>query len=246
MAKFWAQVNSVIDDADILLLLLDARMVKETRNREIEDKVKEKNKSLVYVVTKCDIADKESFYKYKQRLKPSVFTSTKDYQGLRDLRELIHIIGDKRKIEGKIKVGVLGYPNVGKSSLINALKGRKSAPTSALSGYTKGIQKIKTGSRIILLDTPGVIPGKERDEMKHAMIGTIDFTKAKEPELVVFELMERVPGKIEKFYNVQGEDFEVILEDIAIKKKIMKKGNIPDTSRMARMILTQWQKGLLK
>lgn len=245
MASYWTKVNKVIEDSDVLLLVLDCRMVKETRNKELEDKIKENKKILIYVVTKCDIADSKEIYRYKQRLRPSVFISSKEKTGISDLREIIHI--QAKNIKGEIKVGVLGYPNVGKSSLINALKGRSSAPTSALSGYTKGIQKIKAGSKIILFDTPGVIPGKERDFMKHAMTGTIDFTKTKEPDLVVFELMEKFPGKIEKHFNVKiNPDFEDSLENIALKKNILKKGNEPDIKRISTMILTAWQKGLIK
>ena len=60
--------------------------------------------------------------------------------------------------EEKFKVGVLGYPNTGKSSIINALKGRASAPTSPVSGYTKGMQWIRASKRMYLLDPPGVFP----------------------------------------------------------------------------------------
>ena len=98
-----------------------------------------------------------------------------------------------------------------------------------------------------MLDTPGVLPGKEKYEMKHSITGVVDFTKTKEPDLVVFEMMEQFPGKIEKHYDVEiKEDYEITLENIAIKKNVLSKGNIPDSERMARMILTQWQKGNIK
>lgn len=245
--SFWKQVNSIIDTSDILLLVLDGRMVKETRNKEIEDKIKDKKKPIIYVVNKSDLTNEATIYRYRQRLRPVVFVSSKTHYGMSELKEKIHVIGTRNKIQGQIRVGVLGYPNVGKSSLINSMKGKKSAPTSALSGHTRSIRKVKTSSKIIMLDTPGVIPGKEKDYMKHSMIGSIDYTKTKEPELVVFELMENFPNKIESHYNVSvHEDHEETLEEIAIKKTIVKKGNIPDLKRMAIMILTQWQKGEIK
>ena len=98
-------------------------------------------------------------------------------------------------------VAILGYPNVGKSSLINALKGRGAAKTSSVSGFTKHIQKIRT-SQIILLDTPGVIPYKENDRLKHNIIGTLDHNKEKNPDDVAMSLMEIFPGIIENYYNV--------------------------------------------
>lgn len=244
---FWTKVNQVIDDADIILLVLDGRLIKETRNKEIENKVKEIKKPLIYVVTKCDLADRPYLEKYRQRLRPSIFTSSKDKYGTKELRDLIYIVATKHKIKGDIKVGVLGYPNVGKSSLINAMRGRNSAPTSALSGYTKGIQKIKTSKNILMLDTPGVIPSKDRDLTAQSMTGTIDYTKTKEPEMVVFELMEQFPGVVEKHYSMPiKDDFEEFIDALAVKKNILKKGAEPDTARMARTILTDWQKGKIK
>ena len=248
MANYWKIVNRVIYNADVLLLLLDSRMVNETRNPEIEEKIKKAGKTVIYVITKCDLVDKKFVEKYKRILRPSVFVSAKDHLGTSILREKM-IIEGKRSVpdKKKITVGVLGYPNVGKSSLINALKGRRAASTSILSGHTRGVQKIKADNRIILLDTPGVIPNRENDANKHAFIGTIDYTKAKNPDLNVIELMVHFPGKIESFYGVEeSEDKEETLEKIAIKKKVLKKGNNPDIENMSRRILRDWQKGTIK
>ena len=90
--SFWKQVNNVIDDSDIVLLVLDARMVKDTRNKEIEDKVKERKKSIIYVIIKFDLADDSVKFRYKNRLKPVVFVSSKEYTGVSELKERILII----------------------------------------------------------------------------------------------------------------------------------------------------------
>ncbi len=246
MPNFWRMVNKVIIQADILLMTLDARLVDETRNQEIEDKVKYLNKPLIYVITKCDLADKAEVEKHKKELGLAVFVSAKEHHGIKMLREKI-LIEAKRIGKKEVRVGVLGYPNVGKSSLINAMKGRKAASTSSLSGHTRGLQNVKADNRIMLIDTPGVIPYQEKDFMKHAFIGTIDFVKTKEPDLVVMGLMERFPGKIESFYGVkEKEDKEETIEEIALKSNTLKKGGIPDTMRMAKTILKDWQKGAIK
>ena len=65
MASFWNIVNKVIRESDILLEVLDARMVKETRNKEIEDKVKKSGKILIYVINKCDLVEKPTLERYK-------------------------------------------------------------------------------------------------------------------------------------------------------------------------------------
>lgn len=245
MGNFWRAVNKVILQSDILILVLDARMIDETRNVEIEDKVRNLGKGLVYAITKCDLADKDTLK--RKDIVPNAFVSATKRYGLKILREKILIEAKRNGLKGKLTVGVLGYPNVGKSSLINALKGKAATGTSILSGYTRGIQKVKADNRITLIDTPGVIPYREKDEMKHSLIGTIDFTKSKDPDLVVMELMAKFPGKIETHYGVEiHEDPEETLEKITIKNKILKKGAIPDSVRMARMILKDWQKGSIR
>lgn len=248
MKNFWDIVNKVIQKADVLLLLLDARLVEETRNKEIEDKVKALKKPLIYVITKCDLVDKNTLLKFKKELIPCVFVSAKEFLGTTMLRERI-MIEAKRAYKDKnvFTVGVLGYPNVGKSSLINAIKGRHSAPTSSMSGFTKGVHMIKADNKLFFLDTPGVIPYKEKDTVKHALIGTIDYNKSKEPDLAAMQLMEKYPGKIESFFGIEVlEDKEEELEAIAKKRNMLKKGGVPDIMRVAQLILREWQKGAIK
>jgi len=232
----------------MLLLLLDSRLVEETRNREIEDKVRESGKVLIYVITKCDLVPKEEAEKWKKKLSPCVFMSAKERHGTRKLRERILIEAGKAKLRWKVlRVGVLGYPNVGKSSLINAMKGKKAAPTSPMSGYTKGVRNVRTDTRIMLMDTPGVIPYREDDPHKHLLTGTRDFRKIRDPDLAAIELMKRFPGKIESFYGVtEKKDREETIEDIARKRNLLVKGGRPDTKRACLMILRNWQEGRIK
>jgi ribosome biogenesis GTPase A len=243
MITFWGMVNRVINDADILLLVLDSRMAQETRNLEIENKVKASGKPLIYVLNKCDLVDKHVVEQYKRTIPNSIFISATKHLGTVKLREKIQIAASRLKLDSNVKVGVLGYPNVGKSSLINSLKGRSATKTSSISGYTKGIQKVRT-SGIILLDTPGVIPYLEKDQLKHNIIGTIDHNKEKDPDIVAMKLMTAFPGIIEQYYNVYvTDDLEKTLENIALKRKMIIKGSKPDIERVSKMILKDWQSG---
>jgi ribosome biogenesis GTPase A len=239
-------VNDVIKNADILLLLLDARFVKETRHLEIENRIKSMKKPLIYVITKSDLVDNSQTEAYRKTFHPCVLVSAKEHQGISMLRTAILIEAQRNKIAEPM-VGVLGYPNVGKSSLINALKGHQSASTSIESGHTHSVQQIRIDKGIMLLDTPGVIPYTDKDMIMHAMTGAIDFNKSKEPDLVVMELMVKFPGRIEAHYKIStdADDEQRILE-IATKCNILKKGGEPDLLRAARMILKDWQTGKIE
>ena len=249
MTTYWTLVKEVIHRADILLEVLDARLPEETRNPELEGKIKEIGKKIIFVMNKSDLASQDIMEKEKKRLQkisPTVFVSSKLHQGTKMLREEIL----KNVSKDQIKVGVLGYPNVGKSSIINVLKGKKSAPTSSFSGYTKGLMDVRITSRIMLVDTPGVIPYMERDEFKHALIGTKNVQQIKDPENVAIEMIEYLEKKginVAKFYNSKkGKDELGTLENISLSRKMLLKGGIADTEKMAKIIIKDWQEGKLK
>ena len=241
-------VNQLIREADIVLEVLDARMVQETRNKEIEDKIARSGKKLIYVVTKCDLAGKEHLEKVKKELTPSIFVSATKHYGTSMLLQKIMQISKGEDAT----VAVVGYPNVGKSSVINALKGRQSASVSSTPGHTKGIQKIKINKKIYLIDSPGVLAYQENDVIALVLTGSKDPARLKDPELAAMRLLtlfleQDKKAKIEEAYQItlQENEAEPLLEEIAMKKHRLKKGNIPDTETTARILLHDWQKGKL-
>jgi len=233
--KFWHVVNEVIKKSDIILEVLDARFVELSRNREIEDKCE--GKRFIFVINKCDLVPKGELIKWKKKLKPVVFVSATKRFGTTMLKRKIVELARKKNVT----VGVMGYPNTGKSSVINAICGKKKASTSPASGHTKGKQLLRMTKGVFLLDTPGVFPYKEKGS-ELAFIGADDFTKIKDPDMVVLELLEIHGERIKKFYGVKGDGEEVI-EKIAKKfHKLKKKGEL-DIIETSKMILKDWQRG---
>lgn len=243
MANFWKIVDNVISQADIILMVVDARMVEKTRNIEIERKVAASKKILITVINKADLVDKAELEKYKKILDPCVFVSARKFYGMTMLR---HLILKKSKGE-TVVVGVVGYPNTGKSSVINALRGKASAGVSSISGYTKGKQDIRVDSKILVIDTPGVLA---EDDIKSSdqLVITASRTDVKDPEMAVYELIKQYKLEIMLHYDLEGvfEDEEEVLEAIAIKLNRRRSGGHPDTETTAKMVLREWQKGKIQ
>ncbi len=242
MPTFWKHVNQVLREADIIIEVLDARFIEETRNREIEYKVRAGGKIILYVLNKCDLANMEELKEKAKELHPSVFISSREKLGTTILKKKILELSHGERTT----VGVLGYPNVGKSSLINALSGRGSAKTSSESGFTKGLQKIKVDNKILLIDTPGVFPKEEKNVVKFGKTSAISSGKIKDPEYVALRIIEEERERIKKHFEIEEDDADEILERIAIIFKKVRKGKELDLDSAARLFLKQWQEGKIK
>ena len=240
---FWELVYRVIKESDVVLEVLDARLIDETRNVNIERIIAKENKKLIHVVNKIDLADKELVQQKLKELTNPVFVSTKERLGTTILkRRILEIAGRE-----EVVVGVVGYPNTGKSSVINAITGKKRARTSSTSGFTRGIQKVRASKRIMLLDTPGVIPMDDQDVIKHCLIGSKNPQQVKEPDFVAVYLIKTLHGRVERHYGVEvGEDAEETLEKITRKMNRFRKGGIPDIDSASRTIIMEWQRGIIK
>ncbi|VVB88397.1 GTPase Der [uncultured archaeon] len=252
MASYQNIVKDVIKNADILLEIVDARFPDETRNSEVELEISRARKPFIIVINKCDLVSKETLEKTKIRMSkiaPAIFISSKDKLGTTMLR---HKILETAGIKGRdILVGSVGYPNTGKSSVINAVSGRHSAGTSSISGHTKGKQLVKAGSRIRFIDTPGVIPFDEDDETILGLLAVKDATHLKDLTGVAMKIIEKFceqnKSALESFYNVkiEGQDSYEVLELIGIQSNYLQKKGEVDESRTAVRIINDWQKGLL-
>lgn len=252
--KFLGVVEEVILISDIILEVLDARFINETRNREIEKFILEKGKKIIYVLNKADLID-TSLIEKKIKIHPFVFVSCTERKGSVLLRNMIKKIikqtglSDNKK---RAQVGIIGYPNTGKSSLINILTGKNSAKTANQPGFTKGMQKIRLTKDILLLDSPGVITSEEYSTINqkkissHTKVGARSYSIVSNPEFVVQDLLNdlNIKKQIESFYSIEtNQDSEILLEQIGRKRGFLKKGGEIDIDRCARAVLKDWQEG---
>src|SRR3989344_2498585 len=251
---FPTQAREVIRISDILLEIIDARFIDKTRNKELEEEVKKAGKKIIFVLNKVDLIDIKNLKKDYDlsSIKPYVLFSVKNKIGRARLLEIINIEA-KRSDFKKAKIGIIGYPNTGKSSVINVLSGGKRAGTSSNAGFTKAIQKVRFSKDIILLDTPGVIFSGEENSLaanvvkKHVEIGVKDYEKVKYPDLVVNEIMKTHKKIFDNFYRIDSEeDADILLEILGKKWNFLKKGGIADRDRVARKIFKAWQEGKIR
>lgn len=244
---FASRVNRVIWQSDIVIEVVDARFPEETRNSALETKVIESGKKLIVAINKADLVSKERAKRAKRGIsKPAVcvFLSAKDKKGINRIMREIGIAKGKTAV-----VGVIGYPNTGKSSLINALKGKKVARTSKRAGFTRGEQLVRLNQEVMLVDSPGVIPFGERDEFRLFLVGAKNVQDLSDKEFAALKLIEFIqknnPKELKKKYGIVGKG-EKVLEEIAIKRKKLSTGAVPDLNAAARIILEDWSKGKLK
>ncbi len=227
----------VINECDIIAEVVDARDIEGTRSRKIESLVRRKGKKLVLVVNKADLAHPKKIPHGNV-----VLMSAKERKGTRKFRELIGALSHGQE---KVKVGLIGYANTGKSSIINALGGRANASSKA--GFTRGKQWLRLTSKVMLFDSPGAIPRHE-GEAKLAIKGAYDITKLKDPIGTAAKLIEKIgTAPLKRAYGVEGyaDPYEQ-LKELAGKWMMLKKGAELDLDRAARHLILEWQKGKLR
>ena len=210
-ASYWDVIKRIIYESDLVLEVLDARLVELSRNEEVERLIEEAEKPMIFVVNKSDLVSKAKIKKQIKELRKKgevVFISTKKKGGskilLYNIKKVFKKFGKRempdfdkfaekpkfREARAGIVVGILGYPNVGKSSIINALAHKKKVKTSKKSGTTHGVHWINITKDIKMLDSPGVIPLNERDEIRFGLIGAKDTEALKNPELVAYAVIK--------------------------------------------------------
>lgn len=246
---YWVIVKDIIKKSDIVLEVLDARLPELTRIKKMEKFASFYRKPLILVVNKADIVSETALEKLKIRYENdnSTILSAKLSKGI---NELVKKIKNKTKIKNA-RVAVIGYPNTGKSSVINKLSRGGKAKTSSESGYTRGIQLISGKNGLMLFDTPGVVPFQDRDEVRLGLVSGISPSKLNDPDIVAYKLikifMSTNPSALEKAYSTDAklspEDF---LIELGKKRNMLMKHGLIDERRAAIQFLIDWHKGKIR
>lgn len=252
--RIWNELHKVVDSADVLLQVLDARDPMGTRSKFIEEflRKEKKHKHLFFILNKVDLVPIWVTQRWVAILSSEYPTiafhaSLTHPFGKGALINLLRQIGKLHVDKKQISVGLIGYPNTGKSSIINALRGKKVCNVAPIAGETKVWQYITLMKRIYLIDCPGVVyPSAETDAEK-VLKGVVRVELVTNPEDYVEDVIKRVRHEyMVKTYGIKEHTGHIdFLEQIAKKSGRLLKGGEPDINASAKMILNDWQRGKL-
>ncbi|KTF87529.1 hypothetical protein cypCar_00007186 [Cyprinus carpio] len=250
--RIWGELYKVIDSSDVIIQVLDARDPLGTRSQSIESYLKKEKpwKHLIFVLNKCDLiptwVTKRWVAVLSQEYPTLAFhASLTNSFGKGSLIQLLRQFGKLHSDKKQISIGFIGYPNVGKSSVINTLRSKKVCNVAPLAGETKVWQYITLMRRIFLIDCPGVVYPSEDSETDIVLKGVVQVEKIRNPEDHIGAVLERAKAEyIQKTYRIpswsSAEDF---LEKLAFRTGKLLKGGEPDLSTVSKMVLNDWQRG---
>ena len=262
MTKAKRAMKEDIKLIDLIIEVVDARVPLASRNPDIDELGK--GKARLILLNKSDLSSERyneawtSWFKEKGYFVVKI--NSRSGAGIKQINGVVQeackekIERDKRRgIKNRpIRAMVVGIPNVGKSTFINAYAGRACAKTGNKPGVTKGKQWIRLSKQLELLDTPGILWPKFEDQqvgLHLAMIGSINDEILNVEELalsVIDYLTAEYPGTLEKRFGFEGVTDRVeILGEIARVRGCLKKGNELDYEKAARLLMDDFRSGKL-
>ncbi|KAF3764357.1 hypothetical protein M406DRAFT_62438 [Cryphonectria parasitica EP155] len=252
--RIWNELYKVIDSSDVILHVLDARDPLGTRCRSVEKYLKEEapHKHLVFILNKCDLVPAKvaaQWVKYLQKDYPTAAfrASINNPFGKGSLINLLRQFSKLHADRKQVSVGLIGYPNTGKSSIINTLRGKKVATTAPIPGETKVWQYVTLMKRIYLIDCPGIVPQNHHDAPKELLLrGVVRVENVEHPEQYIPAVLNRVKKHhMARTYNISdwNDDHILFLETLARKGGRLLKGGEPDVDGVAKMVLNDFMRG---
>ncbi|NXC23467.1 GNL3 protein, partial [Campylorhamphus procurvoides] len=271
---FCRELNKVLEASDVVLEVLDARDPMGCRCPQLEQAVtcSGGNKKLLLVLNKIDLVPKDNLEKWLNYLKkefPTVafksatlmkdktmeqFTKRRARVDLSKTSQcfgskcLLKLLQEHGKTQNKaIQVGVVGFPNVGKSSIINSLKGVRACNVSIARGVTKSVQIVHIDKQTKMLDSPSIIADPSNNALALALRSIIDTEESGSAD--VLEGVNAIINHCSKqqvMMHYSMPDFrnpEEFLSLLAQKRGMLKKGGIPDIENTAKLVLCDWTGG---
>ena len=264
MAKTRRIIKERINLVDIVYEVVDARIPKSSKIKDIDDIIKDKKRILI--MTKIDLCDMEKtkkWVKYYENIGYKVILvdliNGKDVDKIISVtNEVMESVNNKRLEKGlqkrKVRALVIGIPNVGKSTLINRLVGRKAVNVGNRPGITKTLDWIRINKDVELLDTPGILWPKLDDEV--TSLNLASMTAIKEEILPIDQVAIYILNKLNSEYsellkdryginNIDSDNIIEVLDIIGRKRGCIIKGGEVDYDKVYQVILRDLSSGLI-
>ncbi len=256
MQKTKRLISENIDLIDIVYEVIDARIPYSSKIRDIDNLLK--NKPKILVVTKMDLCDIDETSKFLDMYKnegyvvvPVDLVSGKNVsQIILETKEILKPLDEKRELKGLKKRNyralIVGIPNVGKSTLINRLVGKKATQVGNKPGVTKNLSWIRINKDIDLLDTPGILwPKLDNEEVAYNLAAT---SAIKEEVLKLSDISIHILNKLNDYYkdklkerynleSVNKNDYIETIELIGKKRGCLLKGGVVDENKVYSLII---------
>lgn len=263
MTKTRRQIEADLKQVDAVCEIVDARIPVSSRNPDIDSICG--NKPRIIVLNRMDLADPEATKKWLQYFRnkgmAALATDCKSRKGISDFQPAARsVLKEKlernaaRGMNRPIRVMVVGIPNVGKSTLINQISGRKGAKAENRPGVTRGKQWVTVDAGLLLLDTPGILWPKFEDPEVGMMLAYTGAVKENviDTEELAYRLMELLwqyyPQVVRDRYKVDIQETVpgyVLLEEAGRKRGFLLSGGEIHTERMAKVLLDEYRSGKL-
>ena len=257
MHKANKDMTQVLPDVDLVIELLDCRLPYSSQNPSIAKLGS--NKPCIKILSKSDLADPEitaqwQAYFEKEASVKTLLTTLEQADKAQKLLSLCHkLVPTKSKSKFNILAMITGIPNVGKSTLINAVAGRMVAKTGNEPAITKGLQKIKISDGIMFLDTPGILWPKIHNEnsgYRLAAAGSIKDTATEIDDIALYLsdfLLQHYPQALIERYEfdaLPATDIE-FLELLGAQRGCLRAGGHVDLEKVSAIFVNEFRAGKL-
>ncbi len=253
--RIWGELYKVVDSSDVIVQVLDARDPMGTRCSHLEHHLRKdamkRHKHVILLLNKVDLVPAwvtKRWLHHLSREYPTLafHASVTNPFGKGALLSLLRQFSRLRSDKQNVSVGFIGYPNVGKSSVINALRTKKVCVTAPIPGETKVWQYVNLTKRIFLIDCPGVVYHDTDDSDTDAVLkGVVRISLLEDAWEHIPDVVARVkPEYLRRAYKVQSwESPEDFLQQVARLTGRLLRGGEPDLNTAAKMVLYDWQRG---